>query len=60
MEGRLNERQQRLLTAAVADALGYGAAIPVAPINAYGRRVDYPYFRKHLRTMLRHKKDNSK
>jgi len=35
-------------------------AIPVAPINAYGRRVDYSYFRKHLRTMLRHKKDNSK
>ena len=34
-------------------------AVPVVAINACGRRVVSLYFRKHLRTMLRHKKDNS-
>jgi len=37
MEGRLNERQQRLLTAAVADALGYGGISTLSRITGMSR-----------------------
>lgn len=37
MEGRLNERQQRLLTAAVADAIGYGGISTLSRITGMSR-----------------------
>jgi len=37
MEGHLNERQQRLLTAAVADALGYGGISTLSRITGMSR-----------------------
>gem|GEM_PF-5601297 len=36
------------------------AAVPIVTINACGRWVVSPYFRKHLPTMLGHKRNNSK